>query len=105
MTTRAPAVLKKHTLNPEITLLCQCHAQKALFKGLKSEIKIFGLKMTPLPSKLFRKFVRFGGGRLPLPGSGKNVPSLLLIKNSLREFSTMFATADTNRNGRIDFDE
>ena len=59
----------------------------------------------PPPSELFRKFIRFGGGRLPLPGSGKNVPSLLLIKNSLREFSTMFATADTNRNGRIDFDE
>ena len=30
---------------------------------------------------------------------------MFLIKNSLREFSTMFATADTNRNGRIDFDE
>ena len=25
-------LLKKHTLNPEMTLLCQIHAQKALFK-------------------------------------------------------------------------
>ena len=31
---------------PEITLLYQCHAQKALFQGPKSARYIFGLKMT-----------------------------------------------------------
>ena len=33
------------------------------------------------------------------------IMEVLLILNIFREFSTMFATADKNRNGRIDFDE
>ena len=36
------------------------HTQKLLFKGPKSAIYIIGLKVTPLPLGIFRKFIRFG---------------------------------------------
>ena len=48
-----------NTLNPEMTLLYQFHAQKSLFKDPKSATKFFGLKMTP-PLEVFRKFIYFG---------------------------------------------
>ena len=37
-------LLKKHTLNPEITILYQFHAQKALFKVLKICNKVFWIE-------------------------------------------------------------
>ena len=41
-------MLKKHTLNPEITLLYQFHAQKALFKVPKICNIIFWMENDPL---------------------------------------------------------
>ena len=51
-------------MNPEITVLYQFYAQKALFKVPK--ICNIGMKMTPPPLALFRKFIRFGIFTLPL---------------------------------------
>ena len=53
-------VEKKPTLNPEITLLYQFHAQKAIFKVPKACNIIFGLKMTHPPLELSQKFIQFG---------------------------------------------
>ena len=53
---------------PEKTPLYHFHAEKALFKGPKSAILIFGLEITPPPLlELFQKFISFGGTILPLP--------------------------------------
>ena len=43
---------KKHTLNPEITLLYQFHAQKALLKGPKICNKTFLIENAPPPLEL-----------------------------------------------------
>ena len=48
-------VEKKHTLNPEITLLYQFHAQKALFKGPKICNIIFWIENVPPPLWNFSK--------------------------------------------------
>ena len=62
-------IVVKHTLNPEITLLYQFHAQKALFKVPKICNINFGIENdSPLPFaplELFRKFIRFGSATLP----------------------------------------
>ena len=54
------------TLNPEITLLNQFHAQKALFKVPKICNINFWIGNAPPPLELFQKFIRFGSGTLPL---------------------------------------
>ena len=59
-------LLKKHTLNPEITTLYQFHAQKALFKVPKICNIDFWIENYPPPLALFQKFIRFGSGILPL---------------------------------------
>ena len=64
-------LLKKHTLNPEITLLFyQFHAQKALFKVSKiCNINFWIENDPPLPRphlEPFQKFMRFGSVTLPL---------------------------------------
>ena len=61
-------VEKKHILNPEINLLYQFHAQKAMFKVPKACNIIFGLKMTHPPLELSRKFIQFGSATLPFSG-------------------------------------
>ena len=51
-------MLKKYTLKPEITLLYQFHAQKALFKVPKICNKIFWIANDPSPTlDLFGKFI------------------------------------------------
>ena len=58
--------LKKHTLNPEITLLHQFYAKKAVFKGPKICNINFWIENAPHPPlALFRKFIRFGCRTLP----------------------------------------
>ena len=60
-------LLKKHTLNPEITLLYQCHAQKALFKVPKICKINFWIENDPTPPlELFRQFIRSGTAIRPL---------------------------------------
>ena len=66
-------VKKKHTLNPEITLLYQFHAVKALFKVPKICNINSWIESDPpsaLPLELFRKFIRFGAAILPLLAPG-----------------------------------
>ena len=59
-------VEKKHILNPEINLLYQFHAQKALFTVPKNcKINIW-IENAPPPFELFRKFIRFGTAIRPL---------------------------------------
>ena len=55
-------LLKKHTLNPELTLLHQYHAQKALFKCQNLWHKFLDWKCPPPspPLKVLRKFIRSG---------------------------------------------
>ena len=63
-------LLKKHTLNPEITLLYQFHAQKALFKVPKiCNINFWIENDPPPPLELFRKFIQFGNLTRPLSPS------------------------------------
>ena len=65
-------VLKKHTLNPEITILYQFHDKKNLFKVPKiGNINFWIENDPPPPLALFRKSIRFGSAALPL-GRGKN---------------------------------
>ena len=60
-------IVEKHTLNPEITLLYQFHAQIALFKGPKiCNINFWIENDPPPPSARFRKFIHFGSRTLPL---------------------------------------
>ena len=42
------------------------NVRKNLYKGPKSAIRNFGLKMTIPPFELFRKFIRIGSASLPL---------------------------------------
>ena len=59
-------IVEKHTLNPEMTLLYQFHAQKALFKVPKiCNINFWIENDPPPPLELFQKFIRFGCGTLP----------------------------------------
>ena len=53
--------LKKHTLNPEITLLYKFHAQKALFKIPKICNINFWIENPSPPLEFLQKFIRFGG--------------------------------------------
>ena len=54
-------LLKKRTLNPEITILYQFHDQKNLFNVPKICNIIFWIENDPSPPKsLFQKFIRFG---------------------------------------------
>ena len=56
---------KNNTLNPEITLLNQIYAQKALFKVPKNCNIILLIENDPLPPlALFRKFIRLGSRTL-----------------------------------------
>ena len=48
-------LLEKHTLNPEITIMCQFHAQKALFKVPKICIIDFWIENDPPPFGTFPK--------------------------------------------------
>ena len=41
------------------------------YKGLKSATQIFGIKMTPPPSEVFLKFIRFGSTSRPLGKLGR----------------------------------
>ena len=50
-------LLKKHTLNPEITILYQFHDQKALFKVPKISNINFWIENDPPPSALFQKYI------------------------------------------------
>ena len=50
------AIVKKHTLNPEITLLYQFHAQKVLFKVSKICNIDFWIKNDTPPLPLFGTF-------------------------------------------------
>ena len=60
-------MLKEHKLKPEITLLYQFHAQKALFKVPKIYDINFWIENDLLPPlALFQKFLRFGSGIPPL---------------------------------------
>ena len=52
-------LLKKRTLNPEITILYQFHAQKVLFKVPKICNLNFWIENDTPPLELFRKFFRF----------------------------------------------
>ena len=52
-------------LNPENTLLNQCHAPKALFKVPKICNLDFWIEITPPPLERFQKFIRFGSAILP----------------------------------------
>ena len=62
-------LLKKHTLKPEIALLNQFPAQKALFKVPKiCNINFWIENDPPPPLALFQKFIRFGCRTLPLEG-------------------------------------
>ena len=63
--------MKKHTLNPEITILYHFHAQKALFKVPKICNINFWIENdlpppAPPPLEIFQKIIRFGSGTLPL---------------------------------------
>ena len=65
-------IVEKHTLNPEIALLYQFHAQKALFKVPKICNINFWIENCPsTPLELSRKFIRFGAATLPLELPGK----------------------------------
>ena len=59
-------LLKKHTLNYEITLLYQFHAQKANYLVPKICKIDFWIENDPPPLALFRKYVRIGAATLPL---------------------------------------
>ena len=63
-------LLKKHTLNPEITILYQFHAQRALFKVPKICNINFWIENDPPPLspplELFQIIIQFGRGTLPL---------------------------------------
>ena len=59
-------IVEKHTLNPEITLLYQFHAQKVLFKVPKICNINFWIESDPPPLAFFQKFIRFGSRTRPL---------------------------------------
>ena len=64
-------IVEKHSLNPEITLLYKCHAQKALFKIPKICNINFWVEndpsLGPRPHlEVFQKFIRFGSLARPL---------------------------------------
>jgi len=57
--------VEKHTLSPEITLLYQFDAQKALFKVPKICNINFWIENDPSPLALSQKFIQFGTIILP----------------------------------------
>ena len=52
---------------PFFEVFLEIHDKKSCFKCKKIAMKFFRSEMTPPPlSEIFRKFIRFGGDRLPL---------------------------------------
>ena len=60
-------LLKKHTLNPELTLFVSISCSKSYVKSSQNlQHKFLDWKWPPLPLVLFRKFIQFGSGALPI---------------------------------------
>ena len=103
-------MLKKHKLKPEITLLYQFHAQKALFKVPKiCNINFWIENDPPPPLALFQNFIRFGSRILPLWRKfascvcklTKYVRNCVVFWKNLHSWQKLYTTA--SRDGRDKF--
>ena len=79
-------LLKKQTLDPEITLLYQFHGQKALFKVSKICSTNFWIGNSPSPSplELFSKIIRFGTNIYPSLSSASSISDGIFLTKSLQ---------------------
>ena len=95
-------LLKKQTLDPEITLIYQFHGQKALFKVSKICSTNFwiGNSPSPFPLELFSKIIRFGTNIYPSLSSASSISDGIFLTKSLQNqklFHTQ-ATSDIREN-------